>query len=69
MKRYIPQLFVVVIVGYLLFLIRPAIFGKLGGTFQPHQVPQSYVQLEEFLNKQNSFSRTLWVPTVQRFGF
>lgn len=69
MKKYIPQLFVFLAVGYLLFLIRPAILGQLSGTFQPHQVPQEYVQLEQFLNKQQQFSRILWVPVSQRFGF
>lgn len=69
MKKYIPQIFVLFIVAYLLFLIRPAILGQLGGTFQPHQIPQEYVQLGQFLNKQQQFSRTLWVPVPQRFGF
>ena len=69
LKRFIPQLFVVLVVVYLFFLIRPAILGQLGGTFQPHKVPSSYVQLEQFLNKQQQFSRTLWVPVPQRFGF
>ena len=69
MKKYIPQIFIVLVVFYLLFLIRPAILGQLSGTFQSHQVPQEYVRLEQFLGKQNNFSRTLWVPVTQRFGF
>src|SRR5579859_7204467 len=69
MKKYIPHLFVLLVVGYLLFLIRPALLGQLGGTFKSHSVPNEYVQLEKFLNSQNGFSRTLWIPSVQRFGF
>lgn len=69
MKRYIPQLFIIFVIAYLIFLIRPALFGQLTGTFQPHIVPQGYTRLEKFLNSQSSFSRTFWVPTTQRFGF
>jgi hypothetical protein len=68
-KKYIPHLFVFIVIVYLLFLIRPALLGQLGGTFKKHSVPNEYVQLEKFLGNQNNFSRTLWVPVVQRFGF
>ncbi len=69
MKKYIPQVFIVMVVLYLLFLIRPAFLGQLGGTFKPHSVPPEYVRFERFLDAQSQFSRTLWVPTAQRFGF
>ncbi len=69
MKRYIPKLFLLVVVAYLLFLIRPALLGQLGGTFKGHQVPQEYIKLEKFLSGHHTFSRTFWLPTTQRFGF
>jgi len=69
MKKYIPQVFILLVVLYLLFLIRPALLGQLTGTFQPHTVPPEYTKLEKFLDSQKQFSRTLWVPTTQRFGF
>lgn len=69
MKRYIPQLFVILIIVYLLFLIRPAISGQLTGTFKPHSIPREYIRFDQFLNNQKQFFRTFWVPTVQRFGF
>lgn len=49
---------------YFLLLIVP-IFGQI----KVQQVPQEYVQLKDFLVKDNSFSRTLWVPKWQRFGY
>ena len=67
--KQIPNLFIVLVLGYMLFLIRPAITGQLTGTFKPASVPGDYVKLESFLVSQDSFSRTLWVPTNQRFGF
>lgn len=68
-KNLIPNCFLLLVICYLLFLIRPAIFGQLGGTFRPHTIPQEYIQLEGFLHSQSQFSRTLWVPAAQRFGF
>ncbi|HUD43915.1 MAG TPA: hypothetical protein VMR41_00020 [Patescibacteria group bacterium] len=62
-------LFLIFTTLYLILLIRSAIFGQLGGTFKPAEVPKDYVKLEQFLSSQNNFSRTFWVPTTQRFGF
>ena len=65
----LPKLFIVLVVGYLLFLIRPALLGQLGGTFKTTTIPAEYTKLEQFLSSQENFSRTLWMPTNQRFGF
>lgn len=67
--KYIPQAFLVLVIAFLLFLIRPALLGQLSGTFKTTQIPQDYVKFEKFLSSQQSFSRTLWVPTIQRFGY
>ncbi|HEX7042099.1 MAG TPA: hypothetical protein VF189_02525 [Patescibacteria group bacterium] len=69
MKKYIPQLFVLGVITYLLFIIRPALFGQLGGTFKSHQVPNDYNNFEVLLSSQKDFSRTFWIPSTQRFGF
>lgn len=68
MKRFTPQLFIILAIGCLILLIRYVMLGKLTGTFQKHMVPTEYYLLEQFLDKQKHFSRTLWIPTVQRFG-
>jgi hypothetical protein len=65
----LQNLFVILVVGYLLFLIRPALLGQLGGTFKTTTIPAEYTKLEQFLSSQDDFSRTLWMPTQQRFGF
>ena len=51
-----------------LFTIRQAVFNQLTGTFKPMQVPLEYVSFENYI-VQKQFSRTLWVPTTERFGF
>ena len=68
-NKCVPSLFILLVFLYLFFLIRPALFGQLNGTFKPTLVPNEYITLENFLSSQNNFSRTFWVPITQRFGF
>ncbi len=67
--KYTPALFIFLILCYLLFLIRPAILGQVGGMLKTTVVPNDYVKLEKFLYNQKGFYRTLWVPSKQRFGY
>ncbi len=62
------NVFAVLVFVYLLFLIRPAILGQIGGTFQVRDVPKSYIQLDNFLSQDESFFRTLWIPNTMLFG-
>jgi hypothetical protein len=59
----------VLAVALILFPIRPAILGQLGGTFKTREVPSEYLILKDFLAAQPDFSRTFWIPKHQRFGF
>ncbi|HYK07920.1 MAG TPA: hypothetical protein VEW42_00300 [Candidatus Eisenbacteria bacterium] len=61
-------MFFLLFVGCLVFLVRPAVVGQLGGTFQQHTFPKEYTTLDTFLNNQSSFGRILWVPQPQKFG-
>jgi hypothetical protein len=65
----IQNLFVIVFLIFWLFTIRQAVLGKLGVTFAHHDVPVEYVQLKNVLIKDSQFSRTLWIPNLQRFGY
>ncbi|MDO8659797.1 MAG: hypothetical protein Q7K54_04335 [Candidatus Parcubacteria bacterium] len=68
-QNFLSYLFLLFIFSYLIFLVNPAIFGRLGGTFKGHEVPKEYVELKDFLNDQKEYFRTLWVPRQQRFSF
>jgi len=70
-KRLGPlsKIFLLLVISYLLFLVRPAVFGQLGGTFKTKTVSLDYLQLKDFLNSQDEFFRTFWIPKQQRFGF
>ena len=59
--------FLFFVICYLLFLIRPAILGQLGGMFKITSVPEDYVRLEKFLANQQDYFRTLWVPFETAF--
>lgn len=63
------NIFLILVIGYLLFLIRPAIVGEVGGTLKTVIVPQEYIKLKNFLIQDKNFSRVLWVPSLQRFTF
>ncbi len=62
------NLFFLVTVCYLLFLIRPLWTEELE-KFKPRPVPNDYVLLKDFLKNQPEFFRTLWIPQWQRFGY
>ncbi len=55
---------IILFVLYFIYLINP-----ISGQIKIHQVPQEYVQLKNFLDDQRKFSRTLWIPQWQRFGY
>lgn len=63
------NLFLILTTLYLLFLIRPALLGELNGTFKSSSIPKDYLKLEQFISNDSSFYRTMWIPTVQRYGF
>lgn len=69
MKKYISVSFLCIVICCILFTIKPAITGNLTGVFAVHTVPREYYQFGNFLTSHQTFSRSLWVPTTQRFGF
>jgi len=52
-----------------LFLIRQAVFQEIGGTFKSHTIPNEYIELEKTLKEDRAYSRVLWMPKIQRFGY
>ncbi|MBI3985214.1 MAG: hypothetical protein HY344_04770 [Candidatus Levybacteria bacterium] len=62
------NIFLLAVLVYLLFLIDPAIFGKLSGAFKSTTIPSDYTQLEKYLSLDENFYRVLWFPMAQRFA-
>lgn len=57
------------IVFVMLSIAIPAYDGRLGHVLNPVSFPKEYEQLRQFLLKDHAFSRTLSVPSNQRFTF
>lgn len=66
---YLAVLPIFLFVFFWLFLIRPVFEGKLSGTFRPIGVTAEYMQFAKKIEDEKSFSRILWVPKHQRFGY
>lgn len=65
----VQNLFLLLFISYLLFLIRPALLGQVGGLLKTTSVPSDYLRLEKFLADKPNYFRTLWVPSKQKFGY
>lgn len=70
-RKYLnlQSIFLFVFIFYLVFLIKPAIVGNLSGAFKTTAMPDDYKVFNSFLSSQDSFFRTLWMPSYQRYGF
>lgn len=68
-KSFFPQVLLVIFIGAFLSLVKPALFGEIGGTFKTRAIPEQYIVLKNFLENQQEFFRTLWLPRIQRFGY
>jgi uncharacterized membrane protein len=68
-NKVFSKIFLFSVIIYLLYLINPALLNQLSGTFKSTTIPSDYVKFEKFLSSQVDFSRALWIPTIQRFGY
>lgn len=67
-KKYIKPLVFIFFVVFWMFLIREFV-NKNAGTFKNHMIAYDYNVFAANLTKDNTFYRTLWVLSVQRYGF
>jgi len=68
-QKLIKTILPVIIFAYWIFLLFPAFTGQVKGTFAQREIPKEYIALHDFLVKENGSHRTLWVPSLQRFGY
>ncbi|MEX2007362.1 MAG: hypothetical protein WD992_01175 [Candidatus Levyibacteriota bacterium] len=68
-RKLLGIFFLASAVFYLSFLIKPALYRDLTGTFSPHAITDDYVNLKKFLVAQEEEAAILWFPKRQRFGF
>jgi len=65
----LPNIFLLFTLCSLLFLIRPAFFGQLTGTFKQSVMLEEYQQLKNFIAEDTEFHRTLWLPHRGKFAY
>lgn len=65
-KKYI---FVIAFIAFWLLTIRQVLISQSGGTFIPKTIDQEYKRLETLLTEDAKFSRVLWIPMAQRYGY
>lgn len=65
----LQNLFLALLILYFLFLLKPAIVGEIGGTFQAREFPSDYRALNNYLSNDISFYRILWIPNTVLFGY
>lgn len=69
MKGYISSVLLMVSILYVLILASPVLSKQFNRITTSHAIPNDYVKLKNFLSSQPQFFRTLWIPSIQRFGF
>lgn len=68
-QKWTKNILLTIVFVYWLFLLIPVFMGQVKGTFVSQEVPKEYIALHNFLVKERGFYRTLWVPSLQRFGY
>lgn len=63
----IQNIFLISVFLYFVFLIYPYFISR--NLIRPRAVPSDYVHLKDMLVNDKEFSRTLWIPQWQRFGY
>ncbi len=67
-RRWAVMVAGVGVVGLSLFNLWPLVNGRIGTMFTPRHMPADYVTLNAFLQHQNDYFRTYWVPRPSRWN-
>lgn len=67
--KLLTYLYISIISLVLIFPILPALTGNLKGTFKSVTIPDEYKKLESTLANDQGFYRTLWIPSMHRYGY
>ncbi len=69
LNKLLPWLFLLGVFLYFVFLLKPAFTGEFTGTLRNSQLPNEYVELKDFLSRQNAFYRVLWIPASPHYVY
>ncbi|MDP2638252.1 MAG: hypothetical protein Q8P26_04290, partial [Candidatus Levybacteria bacterium] len=68
-KMPLGKLIPFVFIFFWFIIIRQAIVEEIGGTFKSRSIPREYIEFKEYVISQPQGSKSLWIPSRQRFGF
>lgn len=57
------------IAGLFLFNVKPILTGEINGMFKDRTIPKDYVAFKDYVNNQDEYFRTLWIPHYSRWSF
>lgn len=64
----LKYLVVLIIVGLSVWNLKPLVMGTYGTLFEDRTMPHEYISLNNYIDSQNEFFRTLWIPVDSRWG-
>jgi hypothetical protein len=68
-KLLIKSIIIVIFISFWIYTIRQLPTGQLVGNFHPQHIDQEYNKLKQLLINDKTFSRTFWIPAIERFGY
>lgn len=68
-KNYKREIFWLGISFLFVLMILPKTVTVTTGILKSVEIPQEYIRLKNILAKDSQFSRTFWIPQLQRFGY
>jgi len=58
---------ILLFVGLSLWNVKPFVTGEIGSLLITRNINKDYLELRSFINSQNNFSRTAWIPASSRW--
>lgn len=69
-QKIVRNIFLISTFLLIIYMAKPAFTKEIGGTYITADIPEEYVQLNNFIeNNRSGFFRTYWYPTYQYFGY
>jgi hypothetical protein len=69
LQRLIPYTLTFIFIAFWAYSIRALFTGFVPGNFRPRTIPSEYVRLKDVMVGDHEFSRVLWIPQSEKFGY
>lgn len=69
LKGRLQSVYVLFIIVYILYLIRPVLLGQMTGTFSIQPTEDDFRSLSDILKEDQEFGRVFWIPTTAPLSY